>query len=399
MSVARNHKSGVVKSAGAGGEINNREAQVAHRRCFHNLMDEVQKGAGLPGDQVPYWDPMGFLNSRGEALDLKTPLFKKYQEAFETFNRMQREGHAVKDAAEEVSKQIGTTSYSMPIFFTPDVFITDEEDTPLADMMARTAVQENQIKVDEITETGDAASFAEPSGGGETWPENDDTTANLTYDVVSYGRQNSVTDFLQLSASTLRSHRALTEEQQVRAIRQYEEAQLIVGKGNVDTGVTANDSSGFDGLTDLAASEGNTTDAAGATITIDDVRRQIESLRRNGTARDNILHVTDHKTFRDLHTDLTDFTRYESPGAELDFGFETLMIDGTPVMESHGSPYTDGERLFTSFDASAHYMGMLQDVTMHPLARDSPQEQFATDAYGTLVSESPSRVEVTHNLA
>jgi len=41
-------------------------------------------------------------------------------------------------------------------------------------------------------------------------------------------------------------------------------------------------------------------------------------------------------------------------------------------MESHGSPYTDGERLFTSFDASANYMAMLQDVTMHPLFQANP---------------------------
>lgn len=399
MSVTRNHESNVVKSAGAGGGINAREAKVAHKRAFLDLFDTVSKEAGLPGDQVPYWDPMGFLNSRGEAVDLKTPLYDKFEGAFERFNDMQRNGHSVKDAAEEVAKQVGTTSFSLPIFFTPDVFITDQQDTPLADMMARSAVQENQIKVDELQDTGDASSFSEPSGGGENWPENDDTYDNLTYDVVSYGRRNNVTDFVQLSANTLRSTRALTEEAQVRAIRQYEEGQVIVGKGNVDTGVSANDSNGFDGLADHAASEGNTTDAAGATITISDVRDHIEALRRRGTSRENILHVTDHKTFKDLQNDIQDFTRYDSPADDLSFGFQTLEVDGTAIMESHGSPYTDGERLFTSFDASANYMAMLQDVTMHPLARDSPQEEFATDAYGTLVSEAPSRIEVTHNLA
>jgi hypothetical protein len=44
-------------------------------------------------------------------------------------------------------------------------------------------------------------------------------------------------------------------------------------------------------------------------------------------------------------------------------------------------------------------MAMLQDVTMHPLARDSPTENFATDAYGVLVSEAPSRTHAHHNLA
>jgi len=216
---------------------------------------------------------------------------------------------------------------------------------------------------------------------------------------VSYGRRNNVTDFVQLSANTLRSTRALTEEAQVTAIRQYEEAQLIEGQGSVDANLSGNDSSGFKGLTDFASDESNTTDAAGSTITLSDVRDNVESLRRRGANREDILHVTDHKTYKDLQGTLDDYTRYESPGEELSFGFQALEIDGTPIMESHGSPYTDGERLFTSFDASAFYMAMLQDVTMHPLARDSPQEEFATDAYGVFVAEAPSRVEAIHNLA
>lgn len=401
MSIARNHGT-VVKSATGGGQgppISQREAMVAHRRSFANLLDVVEKEAAMPGDQVVYWDPMGFSNSRRQPIDLKSRLYDKFKPAFEKFNALQRKGHSVKDAADEVAKAVGTSSFSLPIFFTPDVRITDQEDTPLADMMTRSAVQENQIKVDRLSSLGSASSFDEPSGSGENWPENDDTYTAETYNVDSYGRRNNVTDFVQLSANTLRSTRALTEEAQVTAIRQYEEAQIITGTGSVDTGVSAADSNGFSGLADHAATESNTTDASGATITLSDVRDHIESLRRRGVNRDNILHVTDHKTFKDLQNALQDFTRYESPGDELSFGFQALEIDGTPILESHGSPYTDNERLFTSFDASVHYMAMLQDVTMHPLARDSPQEEFATDAYGVLVSEAPDRVEVTHNLA
>lgn len=401
MSLARNHGEVVKSATGRPGEpaINQREAQVAHRRSFANLLDVVEKEAGMPGDQVVYWDPMGFSNSRRQPIDLKSRLFEKFQPAYEKFNALQRRGQSVKRAVEEVSKEMGTGDFSMPIFFTPDVRITDVQDTPIADMITRAAVQENQIKVDHISAIGNADSFDEPSGGGENWPENDDTTANYTYNVDSYGRRNNVTDFVQLSANTLRSTRALTEEAQVTAIRQYEEAQLIEGQGSVDADLSGADPQGRKGLTDYANDESNTNDASGATITLSDVRNHIESLRRRGVNRDNIVHVTDHKTFKDLQNALDDFTRYESPGDELSFGFQALSVDGTPILESHGSPYTDGERLFTSFDASVHYMAMLQDVTMHPLARDSPQEEFATDAYGVLVSEDKTRIEVTHNLA
>lgn len=403
MSLARNHGT-VVKSATGPGHagISAREAQVAHRRSFANLLDVVEKEAGMPGDEVVYWDPMGFSNSRRQPIDLKTRLYEKFKPVYDKFNTLQRRGQSVKRAVEEVSKEMGTGDYSMPIFFTPDVRITDVQDTPLADMLTRAAVQENQIKVDHISTIGSADSFNEPGSAGgteENWPENDDTTANYTYNVDSYGRRNNVTDFVQLSANTLRSTRALTEEAQVTAIRQYEEAQYIEGQGTVDADLSGADPEGEKGLTDYANDESNTSDAAGATITLSDVRDHIESLRRRGVNRDNILHVTDHKTFKDLQNATDDFTRYESPGDELSFGFQALSVDGTPILESHGSPYTDGERLFTSFDASVHYVAMLQDVTMHPLARDSPQEEFATDAYGVLVSEDKTRIEVTHNLA
>jgi hypothetical protein len=323
-------------------------------------------------------------------------MYEKWAPVYDEFNEAAAQGFSIRDAAEKAvqSKAVDRTSYSLPIFFTPDVFITDEEDLPLADMMARTAVQEDTIKVDELTDTGDAAQFDE---GASAWPENEDTYNNLSYDVYSYGRQNSVTDFVQLAANTLRSTRALTEDQQVRSIRQYEERQLIVGQGTNLT-ASANDADGFEGLTDLAAGS-NVSSESGAEMTLSKARTQIRKLRREGASRDNILHVTDHKTFQDLQEDVQDFTRYDTPSDDFSFGFQTLDIDGTPVMETHGTPNTDNERVFLSFDASANYMAMLQDVTMHPLARSSPEENFATDAYGTLVSEAPSRIQVLDGLA
>lgn len=392
-SIVKNYGGRQVKSAG--GHINRREAQVAHRRSFGGFVDAATKSAGMPGDQVPYWDPMGFLNSRGEAVNAKSKMFEKWQGAFQEFNALARDGWPLQEAAKEVTKSLDRTSFSLPIFFTPDVFQTSQEDLPLADMLARTAVQEDTIKVDELTDVGEASTFDE----GTDWDENDDTYNSLTYDVVAYGRRNEVTDFVQLAANTLRSTRALTEDQQVESIRRYEERQIIVGQGDIDAGVTANDTDGWDSLTDHAAASGTTEDAAGGTITRSLVRDAIRDLRRKGASRDDIVHVTDHKTFQDLQEDVEDFTMYESPADTLSFGFQALEVDGTMVLESHGSPDVDGDRLFTSFDASANYLGMLQDVTMHPLARDSPTENFATDAYGVLVSESPSRTHAHYNLA
>lgn len=382
----------VTKSAG---DVSGpREATKVHNRCFGDMVEKASEASALPGDQLTYWDPMGFLGR--DPVDLKTPMFKKWEPAFQEFNRHVREGADIEIAAEQavknnVSKSLQRSNYSLPTFQTPDVFIQDEQDLPLADMLPRTAVQEDTVEVDELTDTGAASQFDETAAN---WPNNDDTYSNLSYDIKSYGRENDVTDFVQLAAGSLRSTRALTEEQQVRAIRQYEEAQIIQGQGT-DANVAGNDASGFVGLSDT----GNTTDQAGGAISLSLVRDQIRKLRRNGADRSDIVHATDHKTFQDLQSDLDDFTRYESPSDTLSFGFNALEIDNTMVMETHGSPNSSNSRLFTSFDASANYMAMLQDVTMHPLAKNSPQESFATDAYGALVSESANRIEVLTSLA
>jgi hypothetical protein len=258
--VVRKYDTEVTKSTGDVSSA--RERQRVHQRCFGDMVEKAAEATALPGDQLPYWDPMGFMGR--EPVNLKTPMFKKWEPVFQEFNDLHARGMDIDQAAKEavdkhVSKSVQRSNYSLPTFQTPDVFIQDEEDLPLADMLPRTAVQEDTIEVDELTSVGSASQFSETASN---WPNNDDTYSNLSYDVKAYGRENDVTDFVQLAASSLRSTRALTEEQQVRAIRQYEEAQIVQGTGS-KTGISGNDSNGFDGLTDTAQS-GNVSDESGA---------------------------------------------------------------------------------------------------------------------------------------
>lgn len=388
--------------------MNTRQVRAAHNRSFRNLHDVIEKKYGIPGDEVPYWDPYGHLTG-GQPIDLKKSLYQKWKPAFEEMNEVMRlnpDASFAEVSKDVVQKNIGRGSFSIPIFFTPDVYTTTAqgEDTPLADMIPRVALNEDTVKADEQTDLGQASSFGEPSGAGETWPENDDAYGKYTYDVEAYGRQNEVTDFVQLAASGLRSTTALTEESQVAAIRQYEERQFLQGTGaNLAGTTTGHDSSATApvGLSDIVADPATQiSDEAGSSITLAKVRNQIRKLRRDANAnRGNIVHFTDHTTFGDLQSDLTDFTRYDSPGDSIDFGFQTIVADSTRIMETHGLPDTDGGRYFYSVDMSSIYAGMLQDVTMHPLARNNPAETFATDAYGTIAGESQHGIYILENLA
>lgn len=396
-------KSTVAKaSVSKNGTISKKEQIEAHEAAFGSLLDDVSKSTGLPGDEVVYHDPMGFTTG-GEPVDLRKSMYDEvWSAAFNAFNDQIRKGASVWKAAETVSKAIGSASFSLPIFVSPDVTITDERQTPFADMVTRVAIQEDTYKVDEQTDHGQAERFYEPgtnSGTDETWVENDDTYDTHTYPIVPYGRQTSVTDFLQLAAQTLRSSQAITEEALMRSQRFYEENQAFRGNGDASN-FTGFDTNGYAGLPDLVRSEADQLiDTTTATASVSHVRENVEFLRRRGAQYDDIVTFTDHTSFGNLKGDVDDVLRYESPGDELSFGFQALNIDGTPVVETHGCPNVDDGRLLATVDMSEVVMPMLQDATLHPLARTAPEEDVAVDSYGTLAAASTERIRVNYNLA
>jgi len=384
------------------GTISKKEQTEAHEAAFGSFMEDVAEKTELPGDEVLYADPMGFKTG-GTPVDLRKSMYSEvWGAAFSAFNEEIRKGASIWNAAEKVSKAIGRASFSLPIFVSPDVTITDERQTPFADMVARVAIQEDTYKVDEQTDHGESEQFNEPGTAGgtrETWPENDDTFDTHTYNVYAYGRQTSVTDFLQLSAQTLRSSQAITEEALMRSQRFYEENQAIRGNGNA-TDFSGFDTNGYPGLPDLVRDEGNQLiDGGGAIASTGMVRDNVEFLRRRGAQYDDIVSMVDHKSFGDLKDDVDDVLRYQSPGDELNFGFQALNIDGTPVVETHGCPNVDNNRLLVTVDMSEVAMPMLQDATLHPLARTAPEEDVAVDSYGTLAASSTERIRYNYNLA
>jgi len=84
---------------------------------------------------------------------------------------------------------------------------------------------------------------------------------------------------------------------------------------------------------------------------------------------------------------------------ELGYGFQALQFDGIQIWKSNGLIKQDqiatdtDETIMVAADMGSNYMGMLQDMTVKPLAKVAPQEQFATDVYGTFVSEAPSHIQ------
>jgi len=374
---------------------------AAHRSAFGDLHETVRKETGNPdADKVLYSDPYGF-STRGpvkkNAVHYPSALFSGdgltgdgWDEIYKRWNGLRPgQNMTLWEAKQEVKKAMDTSAFSLPIFVSPDVYVSSGQNTPLADMIPRVAVQEETVDADEQTAVGSVSAFGETG----PYPESDDTYANHSYSVVPYGRESEVTDLVQLAASSLRSTRSTTEEAMMRAMRQYEETQMIQG--------TNADGSGFEGFEDLISttSPDLTTDLTGSTISVDDIYDAMETLERQGANLDSVVHITTHSVLTDLKKELDDFTRFESPGDELDFGFRSLMVDGTPVLKSHGVNNSAGSRDLWSVDLSGWYMGMLQDATLHPLAKTGPTETFAVDAYGTLVGEGINHLHRVENVA
>jgi hypothetical protein len=384
----------VVKSQDSG---HHSSPTFAHRAAFGDLVEQVRKETGNPDvDSVLYSDPFGFRTRgpvRKNAVHMPSKMYEGpgdsdgWQAAYELWNSLMPGAKTeIREAAREVKKAMSRSNFSLPIFVSPEVYVSTRQNTPFADMAPRVAVQEDTIQADEQTGLGNVSSFDEAG----PYPTGDDDYANHSYEVVPYGGEREVTDFVQLSAGSLRSTQSTTEEAIMRAIRQYEERQVFQG--------TNNDSDGFDGLRDLVPGS-NINGMGGASITEDNVTDQMNRLERRGATWENMVHFTDHNTFSDLSKRLDDFTNYESPNDSLSFGFQALEFHGTPVLKTHGTPNSDGSREFWTVDMGGWYMGMLQDATMHPLAKTDPTENFAVDAYGCLVGEGVQHVEAMEALA
>lgn len=372
---------------------------AAHYASFRDLIQEVRKETGNPDQSTAiYSDPAGFL-TRGpvgkNTVHYPSEMWEGtngtgWSDVYKAWNEL-RPGADMSlfEAQFEIKKAMSTGNFSLPIFVSPEVYVSSGQNTPLADMMARVATQEDTIEADEQTGVGSVSSFSETG----TYTNNDDTYANHSYSVQPYGGEREVSDFVQLAAQTLRSTRSTTEEAIMRAMRQYEEAQIIRG--------TNNDSGGFSGFEDLisTSSPNMETDLSSSTISIDDVYDVETSLEREGANLDSVIHVTAHKVYTDLKKELDDFTEYNDPGGELDFGFQGIVVDGSPILKSHGVNNSANARDLWSVDLSGWYMGMLQDATLHPLAKTGPTETFAVDAYGVLVGEGINHLHRIKNIA
>ena len=103
--------------------------------------------------------------------------------------------------------------------------------------------------------------------------------------------------------------------------------------------------------------------------------------------------VCDFDWHKEVRSSLVSNQRYEGNQEEVGAGFVSMTIDSVPIWKSHAIPRISSRANGSTYDQAytvnleAHYMSMLQEVQIKPLAKVAPQEQFAVDAYGVLTAE------------
>lgn len=354
-------------------------------------------------DRTVYHDPLGAktagpLGQNG--INLKKEMWASYEEsgAVEKFEELHVEkGYPLKDATEEIAKNYNTGTWEIPIFHVPEVNVVNPERTPAADMLPRITTESDTVDVTIETDQPDVEmGIGDQASGEENYSYDEGTYDSAQYDVVGYGLATRLSDKMVLASDQIRSTQTVAEQAHANGIRQKEERQILLG--------TDHDADGFEGMVDIGEKLGDTRDTADFDVEDEDhkavLREAIDKVVEEGADPENVGVFVDFTFYRKLRDELDTRERYESPAdGELGFGFRILSFDGTPVMRSHALTNLDdlgsGDEEPSLFAVSMdnNYLAMLQDMTVKPLAKVGPQEQFATDAYGTFVSEAPEHIQ------
>jgi len=386
---------------------------VKNRTEIKKEKDTLYKNAfgDLP-DGTIYRDPLG-MKTNGEAVELQKSRWDQLAnhdvEAFanpsvagtneamsviEKWDELQRKGYSLTDTFTEIRKSLDTGDWTLPLDIIPDVFEVNPEQLPLVNTIPRVTTQDDEIVATPLTEYPDMSwgledtadenaegdrvyEFAEPTYGDEPFP------------VQGMGAMTRLSDKMILSSTNLRNAESTQEQAMMRGAQQELERQMILGSDN--------DAGGFDGLNDfIADGDGEVIRTLDETDPAEDYEETLRDLINDaefeGAAYEQLAIVTDFDFHRRVRNAITDLVRYE-PMADA-FGVDSVFeYDGVPVFKSHAIERISDQDADTTetkaytVNLDAHYLGVLQEVNMRPLARIGPQERFAVDAYMALVAE------------
>jgi hypothetical protein len=325
----------------------------------------------------------------------------------EKWNELQRKNYTLEDTFYEIRKSLDTGDWTLPLDIIPEVFTVQPERLPLVNMIPRVSTNDDEVVATPITDHpffswGLEGTAATDGDGNRVYDYDQPTYGDLSYDVLGMGLATRLSDKMILASSNLRNAENTQEQAIMRGGQQTLERQLIKGTNFDAAGPQGLDDfiSGGDGaiIETLDAANANPEDYEAAVRTI------INDAEYEGANLSQTAVVMDFDFHKEVRDAVTDVVRYE-PMSDV-FGVDTVFeYDGVPVFKSHAidrigdtaTDTTDTKAYTVNFDA--HYLSVLQEMSLRPLARLGPQERFGVDMYAVLTAEDDGAhvraVEVT----
>lgn len=349
----------------------------------------IQKWAEKQDGERPcYYDGMGKRLGRKESVREQWAEKSDFESKFSDVNENLQNGYRIDDA---IKAALDTDRVSMPVFVLEDIFISDDENHPLVNGLAREAVSTNEVKIDEVTDVVEADPFLE----GEAVTAKDDTFEKYQYDVMQVGIEKEVTD--KLIASGRYDATEVKAETASRGIDRYLERQAVRG---TDYNTAAN--GGFEGLRDWVDEsreyDGSASgdDLSGETELSPKIMGRLRTdLTKRGTNVGDIMMLCSHEQFELFkRTHIDEIQRYSNPAEEFSFGLQSLKFDGVMISVSHGVETNEALAL----DAAHTFWVVLQETEIEPLSKNSTKERFMATKYCSLASESQTRISRAYNI-
>lgn len=339
--------------------------------------DQVFGAAGI-GHEQKYYDPMEALRSGSKeaGIDLRKEIGRKLMEK------------GLLNKSPSISSTTGGTYTGqglLPPFVDPSIVDRTVRETPLVRLLARRAVRGRSYVYNIRTAKAGADFVTEDA----SLAEQTDTYAltNVTMSVLAaIGR---VTDLASASETIIN---LMSEEIKTKTASMNEALENEIINGNTTTNAL-----GFNGL--LAALTTNVPDSAGAAITLDNLRTDLNTAFEANALVD--LVVTDGSTFNVIKGLLMDFQRnVEQPKALMEFGIpDAFSFDGAMFIKDRYMPTVAANRQILYLDSRYLYLAVLRDYTFEELAKTNLSRKFVLSWFGSLAVTFEAGMVRRDNLA
>jgi len=325
-----------------------------------HAFDQVFGKCGVSEDEL-YYSPM-------QGIDKRVEMAKTYKESIKKAPTF---GHTTGGTV---------TAYGlMPSFFDPSIVDRTVRQTPLVRLLPRKAVRGRSYVYNALT------AKAVPTNGtaGSGFKADD---AALAEDVDTYTATSTTMKFAyvvgRVTGPALASGEGFLNLLQQDIVVKTAAMNEIL-ENEIVNGAVATSALGFDGL--RTAISTNSTAAAGAAITLDDIRTDMNTVfEANGMVD---LVVTDGSTFNTIKGLLMDFQRnVERPSAEMSFGIpDAFTFDGALFIKDRFMPTGAASREILYLDLRYIFLAVLQDTTFEELAKTNDSQKYMLKWYGSLI--------------